>query len=979
MPSSLLHPLPARPCHLRKNSAAALIVTLIFLVLIAIMILAMTDALRVERVALTSYLGRTQADLMAERGIEQVVATLNKETADVNRNWISQPGQLILGAEKDDADTGTPTPYDDRKVLTGATLGETSPTKPKIVLLNSGVPSAAILASSEKVFLPPNLNIPTWSKTSEHLITDRVDSTTSEPILMRVKWIYMRQDGTLDFSETPVTDNAANPIVGRYAFWTDDESGKINMNLAWSRTNTANTLSEASPTRISLAALPGFSEEAATTLHNSITEDNFATIKRTFNSPDDPRQVTSLADALRDNKFEITHYNHDPGTTFFNEKRIVLTTQKANAGSNPFLDILTTENTDPGYIGNLSLEKVNNTIKLLVPYLQRTDWPMVAPSATPKSFQSKYFSGDASRLVQLALGIIEYVRSAESAKKIVEPLRLIWIPAANQYQIVTTSAYTGWDNTFIGVPRKFHMTELAVWCAQKNETTGPNAGRRKVRFYIEVHLPKNYGMDAVNLLEPEEGKKLFVYIKAADRAGKAYNALGQDAYTANVNPASNPPDTGNNSYEVTASNIIGGSAGTMLTPGGYRTLVFEFWLPSTPPPPTPAHPETLPSFPDTATSATFNLRYALLTATGQGKGPGQAGTAMRFEVVPLGDVESVNVQALSYTALLNIPEPASIDQLPVGLRSLETNDPRVNAIAQDWKVNSVKTNTFGAQNKKNLSGAAPSITADLPEQDTDAAGKVSTASLRMPYPKGDSRNPLGLVLSPGELGYVHTGLEGQSKNSTGGIPWRTLRLQPNRYSDTTEVPDWALMDLFTVPKNVPTVAATLFSPHGSATAGRVNMNAEAAPFGMERLLPLQAVLLNAAKDSTDPAKKLTAAEAKTIATAIYNHTLSPKKNNDLGKHYGYVNGYDSPGEIAEIAGVADGGEQSEELVRSISNLLTTRGNVFSIYTIGQSIKQTSKGKLVITGEERKQAMVERYLASDNTVNFRNIYLRSLNP
>jgi uncharacterized protein (TIGR02600 family) len=58
---------------------------------------------------------------------------------------------------------------------------------------------------------------------------------------MPVEWIYILQDGTtgaLDASNrfvssvSGVTPSAANPIVGRVAFWTDDESSKINVNTA---------------------------------------------------------------------------------------------------------------------------------------------------------------------------------------------------------------------------------------------------------------------------------------------------------------------------------------------------------------------------------------------------------------------------------------------------------------------------------------------------------------------------------------------------------------------------------------------------------------------------------------------------------------------------------------------------------------------------------------------------------------------------
>ena len=67
------------------------------------------------------------------------------------------------------------------------------------------------------------------------------NSPDSLRLPMPVEWLYVLEDGTvgaLDSSNTFVSANpasqasAANPIVGRIAFWTDDESCKININTA---------------------------------------------------------------------------------------------------------------------------------------------------------------------------------------------------------------------------------------------------------------------------------------------------------------------------------------------------------------------------------------------------------------------------------------------------------------------------------------------------------------------------------------------------------------------------------------------------------------------------------------------------------------------------------------------------------------------------------------------------------------------------
>jgi hypothetical protein len=318
------------------------------------------------------------------------------------------------------------------------------------------------------------------------------------------------------------------------------------------------------------------------------------------------------------------------------------------------------------------------------------------------------------------------------------------------------------------------------------------------------------------------------------------------------------------------------------------------------------------------------------------------------------------------------------------IHSVEVNDPRCNlygggpSYLGDWQPNP-SGHTFGAKNFINQVGG-PVDPAIVPQQDSDGSGNVTDFSLHMPFPKGHAKNPNGLVESPAELGYLHSGIQRVSKS----VPWRTLRLQPNNYADTSQVPDWAFMDLFTVPMEVPAAATNIFKPHGTTIAGRINMNAQAQPFGnsntvavpMERLYPLKALfegVINTASGGT-----LSATNAETIARNIYSHTLATGANS--GKYYGNTNAYDSQGEIVEVKGVADGGEESEEIVRGIANLMSSRGSVFCLYSIGQALKQTPDGRLIVNGEQRLQSIVERFVdPSDNTVKFRTVYFRNLTP
>ena len=183
----------------------------------------------------------------------------------------------------------------------------------------------------------------------------------------------------------------------------------------------------------------------------------------------------------------------------------------------------------------------------------------------------------------------------------------------------------------------------------------------------------------------------------------------------------------------------------------------------------------------------------------------------------------------------------------------------------------------------------------------------------------------------------------------------------------------------------------MFAPHSNSAGGRINVNSKPIPFDFKRTAPLTAALKGLRK-SRNSSETLRQDEAEKLAENIYLHQLAESSPAGPGKNFPPLTStsstlvYESPGEVAEIKGVADRGEESEQLLSDLSNVITARGNVFSVYTIGQALKQTPAGKLVVTAEQRQQAMVERYTVSKNTVNgdddevrFRTVYLRNLSP
>jgi hypothetical protein len=968
---------------LSLQHGAALIVTLAFVAIISALVIGLTETLRTERSAVRTHLERQRATAFAQQGVDLVIARLQQYTVDPPkratetddavdaraRHWVSQPGRLL---------TANPDSTDTKRIG-------------KEVPLTSGLPSRELLDRKAELvdYFPPNLNEPLLLDPNTHLITEEGaggGGTVTKTVEMPVRWVYVRRDGKMvrkednsDWDDMPSLTDKENPVVGRFAFWADDETTKVNYNLAWTRNATLNTQPPGHPTRVELRALPGFDDETANELHQMITTDAYANIGRFFNSPFDARfnAGEKLQVALNQNRFNLTHFNHEPDTTYYRRSRMVLTTQLSNAVlrdaegnilkdpagkplTRPYLDILKRSSPtnlayiDPGKTSSIDGAKLSAVLDELVNrYLKKSDWPIV--DGTGHSLQEKFYgsySGIAreQRLAQIALNIIDYVRSAESTLTIVEPIRGKY--SGNKFvgDFVDTSL-RGKEDTFKGLVRGPMITEMGVWVSDKAETGGNNKGRFRTLAFVEVHLPLDYGIDSLDLLNTD-GQKWFVYFKEfgngqyRKQSGGAAGVENSVEYRAAIDATSTSP--------VFVWDAVGNKSKTVMKPGEYRTLAIEVWRDQ----PVQADPA-------------MNLRAAFTLGTGT-----------RIDVAPLGDPTSESPNStprpLVYQLQMNVTNPFQV-------ASCETNDPRVNGLAVDWKL--TQANTFGRVNSAYLASVGQTPANVLPQQDVDENGKISAASFRMPYPRGKAQNLNGRVRSSGELGLIHTGIEGSSVAPKGGTPWRSLRLQPSSQS-TSVVPDWAFMDLFTPPVDVPQKATALFAPRGTSAGGRVNMNAKPEPFTIGdyeliRESPLAAVLQNCRKDSLDPNKLVSATEAKTIARNIYLRKLAPGKGSlPGGKLYGAKDKfecYESPGEVAEIAGVADRGEASEELMREIANLITARGNTFAVYTVGQSLQQTTSGGLQVTGEQRQQVLVERYTESNGEVRVGTVYFKNLIP
>ena len=242
-------------------------IVLAFLVIITGLVVAFLSSVTNEATATAASAAGVTTRSLADAAIQLDIAQIRDATAgfDANSNgtgWASQPGAIRVFS----------TSYNGAGSTGGASLYKlyTAP----VMRTNGGVASNDLPASGwwSNSALYVDLNAPVvkpngdGTTTTNYPImdpamTNQVSGTTSpivdgfsidttvpcyyssNPAAMPVTWLYMLKNGTLiapdssstttaTFAKAATQPNSTNPIVGRIAFWTDDETCKLNINTA---------------------------------------------------------------------------------------------------------------------------------------------------------------------------------------------------------------------------------------------------------------------------------------------------------------------------------------------------------------------------------------------------------------------------------------------------------------------------------------------------------------------------------------------------------------------------------------------------------------------------------------------------------------------------------------------------------------------------------------------------------------------------
>ena len=255
-----------------RRTGAALVIALCFLILLCALVLGFFTSATTELTTADSASAGTKARILGDSAVSLVIGQIQAASSKKNGAWASQPGMIRVYRDGDKAAPTLDALYKlyssdhmivSREEAHGFRFANEMPSGPAgwnhqpalFVDLNEPVkvvpkdapgsgpvdryPVLDPRAFTEKVDNKPAVE-------GFELVANPADDS-GRLARMPVRWIYVLRDGTLAAptradrnglgavwsSEDPINNpSAQNPIVGRIAFWTDDESSKVNINTA---------------------------------------------------------------------------------------------------------------------------------------------------------------------------------------------------------------------------------------------------------------------------------------------------------------------------------------------------------------------------------------------------------------------------------------------------------------------------------------------------------------------------------------------------------------------------------------------------------------------------------------------------------------------------------------------------------------------------------------------------------------------------
>jgi len=261
-PSGLKFPVKSGSCR-----GAALVTVLCILVLMAALIVMFLSAVGTERRAASAFGAGASARQLADLAVNIVQGQIHEATSGgITNTWASQPGMIRTFNSAGNLAAAYKLYSAGNMVVGTVSLSEDLPQPPAGWKTSSGLWTDL----NDPVRLGYSLDGTTNRSLAYPILDPRatnvigtvdpvagfsVNATSvggnvtianaapgNNPAPMPVRWLYVLQNGRLavpssqtggvvSFSGADVP-SAANPIVGRVAFWTDDETCKVNLNTA---------------------------------------------------------------------------------------------------------------------------------------------------------------------------------------------------------------------------------------------------------------------------------------------------------------------------------------------------------------------------------------------------------------------------------------------------------------------------------------------------------------------------------------------------------------------------------------------------------------------------------------------------------------------------------------------------------------------------------------------------------------------------
>jgi hypothetical protein len=228
-----------------SRRGAALIIALAIMVLVLALVVGILSRVSTERSSAGGYASSVGARLLADTAVQLVQAQIDTATSGTTTAWVSQPG-LVRTFSTAGAPARSFKLYSSGAMQVNGALNPAT----EAATLAQWYQSPALFTD---INMPVDTNFDGTPDTWPILDPSAAGvvegfSITGAPVgkylgiqnaaPMPVNWLYILQDGQV---VSPVASGSAaaiagasdvNPIVGRIAFWTDDETAKINVNTA---------------------------------------------------------------------------------------------------------------------------------------------------------------------------------------------------------------------------------------------------------------------------------------------------------------------------------------------------------------------------------------------------------------------------------------------------------------------------------------------------------------------------------------------------------------------------------------------------------------------------------------------------------------------------------------------------------------------------------------------------------------------------